>query len=131
MQRHFNISSVILANATVSAFVLLRTSIFNFRCYTQREATPAQKLTRKRELPPVTAFCAESYKGHSLMQTSFAELPHALCIYRSIYLGIDPPPPSLHTHTVGYTLCTDACFTMKYFFGSEEFVPVELAVTLL
>ena len=29
------------------AFVLLRNSRFNFRCYTQREATPTQKSARK------------------------------------------------------------------------------------
>ena len=35
------------ATATVVAFVLLRNSMFNFHCYTQREATPTQKSARK------------------------------------------------------------------------------------
>ena len=52
-------------------------------------------------------------------------------MYLLVYILRNWPPPLLHTHTVGCTLCTDACFTMKYFVGSEEFVPVELAVTLL
>ena len=41
------ISTVIFAAPTVLAFVLLRDSRFNFHCYTQREATPAQKSARK------------------------------------------------------------------------------------
>ena len=52
MQRHFfptlhPLSTVIFAIATVLAFVLLRDSRFNFRCYTQHEATPTQKLAQK------------------------------------------------------------------------------------
>ena len=52
-QRHFfptlhPLSTVIFATATtVSAFVPLRDSRFNFHCYTQREATPTQKSARK------------------------------------------------------------------------------------
>ena len=51
MKRHFfstlhPISMVILASATVLAFVLLHDSRFNFYCYTQREATPTQKSAR-------------------------------------------------------------------------------------
>ena len=41
------LSPVIFATATVVAFVLLRNSMFNFHCYTQREATPSQKSARK------------------------------------------------------------------------------------
>ena len=44
-QRHF--PPVIFSSATVLAFVLLRSSRFNFHCYTQREATPTQKSGRK------------------------------------------------------------------------------------
>ena len=40
------LSTVIFATATVVAFVLLRNYRFNFYCYTQREATPTQKLDR-------------------------------------------------------------------------------------
>ena len=51
-QRHFfsilhPLSTVHFATATVLAVVLLRTSRFNFHCYTQREATPTQKSARK------------------------------------------------------------------------------------
>ena len=51
-QRHFfptlhPLSLVIFATASVVAFVLLCNSRFNFHCYTQREATPTQKLARK------------------------------------------------------------------------------------
>ena len=51
-QRHFiftlhPLSMVIFATATVLAFVLLHNSSFNFHYYTQREATPTQKLARK------------------------------------------------------------------------------------
>ena len=50
--RHFftplhPLSLVVFATATVVAFVLLRSSWFNFHCYTQREATPTQKLAWK------------------------------------------------------------------------------------
>ena len=51
-QRHFfptlhPLSPVFFATATVLAFVLLHNSRFNFHCYTQREATPAQKSAQK------------------------------------------------------------------------------------
>ena len=42
-----SLSTVIFATATVSAFVLLRSSRFNFHCYTQREAMPTQKSAQK------------------------------------------------------------------------------------
>ena len=42
-----HVSPVIFANATIMVFLLLRNSTFNFDCYTQREATPTQKLARK------------------------------------------------------------------------------------
>ena len=41
------LSPVIFATASVVAFVLLRNSRFNFRCYTQHEATPTQKSAQK------------------------------------------------------------------------------------
>ena len=43
---HHLLSPVIIATATVVAFVLLRDSRFNSHCYTQREATPTQKRNR-------------------------------------------------------------------------------------
>ena len=42
-----HLSSVIFANATVMAFLLLCNSTFNFHCYTQHEAMPTQKLAWK------------------------------------------------------------------------------------
>ena len=59
------LSLIIFATAVVVAFVLLRNSGFNFHCYTQCEAMPTWKS------------CAKVYKGHSLMQTSFTELPNS------------------------------------------------------
>ena len=41
------VSMVIFATATALAFVLLHDARFNFRCYTQCEATPTQKSARK------------------------------------------------------------------------------------
>ena len=41
------LSPVILATATVVAFVLLRNFRFNFHCYTQHEVMPTQKSARK------------------------------------------------------------------------------------
>ena len=69
------ISPVILANSTVVASVLLRNSRFNFHCYTQREPTPTQKSARKWQQRPFATSHTKDYKGHSLMQTSFAALP--------------------------------------------------------
>ena len=41
------LSLVIFATATEVALVLLRSSMFKFHCYTQREASPTQKSARK------------------------------------------------------------------------------------
>ena len=72
------LSPVIFATAGVVAFLLLcnPTSRFNFHCYTQREATPTQKLALRPLLALVTS-CAKDYKGHSLVQTSFTEPPNS------------------------------------------------------
>ena len=67
-------SPVILANATVVAFVLLCNYRFNFYCYLQREAMPNQK--SELQLQPMTTSCMKDYEGHSLVQTSFAEVPN-------------------------------------------------------
>ena len=58
------LSMVIFATATVLAFVLLRDSRFNFQRYTQREATPTQKLARK---------CAATFRDflHERLQSAF------------------------------------------------------------
>ena len=73
---------VILADSTVVAFILLSNSLFNFHCYTKRKPVPTQKSARKCELRP---FVTKDYIGHSLVQTSFDELPDrpslsAVCI---------------------------------------------------
>ena len=67
--------SVILANATVVAFVLLRNSRLNVHCYTQGEPTLSQRPARKWQLRLFAPSFTKNYKGHSLVQTSFAELP--------------------------------------------------------
>ena len=71
-----HLSTVIFANATVMALVLLPSSRFNFHCYTQCEPTPTQKLTRKWQLWPFATSCVKDYEGHSLLQTSFTEPPN-------------------------------------------------------
>ena len=68
------LSPVIFATATVVAFVLLRSSRFNFPCYTQREAT--SQIGPEVMLRPLATSCAKDYKGHSLVQTSFSEPPN-------------------------------------------------------
>ena len=67
---------VILANTTALAFVLLRNSRYNFHCYAQRERTSTQTSTQKWQLWPFATSCVEDHKGHSLVQTSLAELPN-------------------------------------------------------
>jgi len=61
------LSPVFFATAKVLAFVLLRNSRFSFHCYTQREATPAQKSARKwlRDLSRLLAWKITKL-GHSL-----------------------------------------------------------------
>ena len=67
-QKHFffppstPLSTVIFANATVLAFVLLCNSSFNLHCYTQREATPTKKSARKCALTS-RDFLRENYKS--------------------------------------------------------------------
>ena len=90
MQRHFfpilhHLSPVILATATVVAFALLRNSRFNCHFYTQ----PAQKSALKWWLWPFTTSCTKDYQGHSLVQTSFTELPNN-AVSRDVKLV--PPP---------------------------------------
>ena len=77
MKDTFFFPSLILATERVVAFVLLRNSRFIFHCYAQHEPTPTQKLARKWQLQPFTTSCAKDYKGHSLMYTSFTELPNS------------------------------------------------------
>ena len=71
-----HLSPLILVNATLVAFVLLRSSSFHCRCYKQREPTPTQKSARKWQLRPFATSCAKDCEGHSLVQTSFAESPN-------------------------------------------------------
>ena len=44
----------------------------------QPEPTPTQKSARKWQLRPFATSCVKDYKVHSLLQTSFAELPSAV-----------------------------------------------------
>ena len=70
-----SLSLVIFATATVVAFVLLGNSRFNYHCCTQHEAPPTRYWPRSDTGPLVTS-CMKDYQGHSLMQTSFTELPN-------------------------------------------------------
>ena len=63
---------VIFTNVIVVSFLLLR----SFHCYTQREPAPTQKSARKWHLRPFANSCAKDYEMHSLLQSSFAELPN-------------------------------------------------------
>ena len=91
MQRHFffflilhHLSPVILVNTTVVAFVLLCNSSFTFHCYTLREPMPTQKWAWKRQLLSFAMPYVKDYEEHSLVQTSFAELPNINIVY---YIG--------------------------------------------
>ena len=75
-----HLSPVILANATIVAFVLLRYSRFSFHSYTQREQAPTQKSAGKWQLRPLENSCTKDYKRHSLVQTSFTAWPTKLCV---------------------------------------------------
>ena len=59
-----------------SGTVMLRPSRFNFHCYTQREPkhAPTQKSAWKWHMWSFATSCAKNCEGHSLVQTSFAEL---------------------------------------------------------
>ena len=71
--------SLILANATGVAYVLIRSSRFNFHCYTQSEATSTQNWARKWHQGLFATSCAKDYEGHSLVQTTFIALPIRTC----------------------------------------------------
>ena len=67
---------VIFATTTVVEFVLLHSSRFNFH-YTQRKATPTQKLAQNWHCS-FSWLPVKDYKGHSLVQTSFTEPPNRM-----------------------------------------------------
>ena len=52
------------------AVVLFHNSRFNFHCY-------AQKSARKWQLQPFATSSTNDYEGHSLVQTSLAEVPNS------------------------------------------------------
>ena len=91
-QRHFfstlyPLFPVIFATATVLAFVLLRSSRFNFICYIQCEAY--SQIGPEVTLRPLATSCAKDYKEHSLAQTSFTEPPNRLdLLYQSLMLSV-------------------------------------------
>ena len=85
MQRHFLsglhlLSLVIFATATVLAFVLLCNSSFVILVQLPLLYTAwsnAYSEIGPEVMPwPLATSCAKDYKGHTLMQTSFTELPN-------------------------------------------------------
>ena len=68
-------SPVIVATATVLAFVLLRNSRFSFHCYIQRETTPAQKLARKRRCDLSRLLARKITKGIHLCKPASLNRP--------------------------------------------------------
>ena len=59
------------------AFLLLRNSTFNFHCYIHTMWSNASlEIGLEVVLWPFVMSCAKDYKGHSLMQISFAEPPN-------------------------------------------------------
>ena len=90
MQRHFfsalnHLSPVIIAKAAALAILLFHNSRFNFHCYTQREAMPAQKLALKWQLRPFATSCVKDYKGHLFMQTSSCWQKIQIAPFRSVF----------------------------------------------
>ena len=84
MQRHFfpilhQLSPVILAKCNSSSFVLPRNtkSGSSLHYYTQCQATATQKSAWKWQLQHFATYSGKDYKGHSLLQTSFAKLPNS------------------------------------------------------
>ena len=77
------LSPVIFATATVVAFVLLRSYMFSFYCYTQREATPTQKSARKWCFDLSRLFARKMTKGiHSCKPVHWtAQYPLCMCNY--------------------------------------------------
>ena len=126
-QRHFlftlhPLSMVIFATATVLAFVLLHNSNFNFHCYTQREATPTQKLAWKCAATSHDFFRERLQSAFALANQLrwIAQYTHnynqccsnagdKMTVIITIIKGIimtyfqlisnSPPQPPLHTHT--------------------------------
>ena len=77
------LSPEFFTTATVVAFVPLRSSRFNFHCYTQREATPTQKSARKWRCDLLRLLARKITKGiHSCTPASLNR-PIG-CLYRVI-----------------------------------------------
>ena len=92
MQRHFfphphPLSPVIFATATVPvvAFVLLHCPRFNFHCYTQREATPTQKSSRKWLCDLSQLLAWKITKGIHLCKPASLNRPIHTCISCHVY----------------------------------------------
>ena len=81
------ISPVILANATVAASALHRSSRFNFHCYTQRKPTPTQKSARE-----VAAATFRDFSHKRLQRGIHSCKPVSLALLISPSF---PPPPGL------------------------------------
>ena len=67
---------------------------------TQREPTPTQKSARKWQVRPFATSCAKHYKGHSLVQSSFAKLPNSSWIYPPLSPALDQTRTSRATEGV-------------------------------
>ena len=90
MQRPFfpnlhPLSPEMFATATLVAFVLLCNSRFNFHCYTQREATPTQKLAQKWRCDLLQLFAQKITKGiHSCKPASLNRPRVTISSYQSM-----------------------------------------------
>ena len=66
------------------------TALLNFHCYAQCGQMPKySEINLKRQLQPSVTSCTKNYVGHSLVQTSFTELPntgHTLSEYYTPYM---------------------------------------------
>ena len=80
-----SLSPVIFATATVVVFVLLRNSSFNFHCYTQREATPTQKSSRKWLCDLSQLLAWKITKGIHLCKPASLNRPIHTCISCHVY----------------------------------------------
>ena len=85
---------IFFAAATVVAFVLLHNSWFNFPCYTLLKNAYSE-IGLEVMLRPLATSCAKDYKGHSLVQTCYTELPNR-CSGDAHYSGTTHPLPPDH-----------------------------------
>ena len=130
MQRHFFsglhlLSLVIFATATVLAFVLLCNSSFVILVQLPLLYTAwsnAYSEIGPEVMPrPLATSCAKDYKGHTLMQTSFTELPNTKLMMSVKWLQWCNNFFGVATHLLLKTTTTDS--------SREKFVVVDLCKT--